>query len=166
MIVLGFDPGAWTGYAVVDLSTSMPQVIQAGKVRADEMGGVDFIDKAMRGLELKVDLVAVEKVAFVYPRAGFSTSMATAIASATRVEGRILEAALNRQIPTKVCAAAEWRRALTGSPSPSDALVKSTLSLRIQSEQRLNAHSRDAVGVAVFCGMSKRISDSTKQRLR
>ena len=163
MIVLGFDPGAWTGYAVVDLSPRLPMVLQSGKLRGDQMDGSELIDAATKGLNVALDLIAVEKVIGVYPRAGFSPPMATALANATRIEGRILEAASHRRIHSSTCSASEWRYAILGDARPSDALVKSALDRRVQSRGKMNAHSRDAVGTALFCGMRSKLQVVSKR---
>lgn len=156
MIVVGFDPGAWIGYAVVDMRDRVPRVLVAGKVRCENLDGRDILDLAL-GVLPPPSIVAVEKVLMVYPRKGFGAPMATALANATRVEGRILEASSNKGWPTAECTAREWREALTGLAAPSDAVVKATLSRRVEQLQGLNAHSRDAVGVAVFCGLRAKL---------
>ena len=152
MIILGFDPGAWTGFAIIDMRESTPVVIHAGKIRAEALDGRELIEKAL-GVIAPPSLVAVEKIVSVYPRAGFSTPMATAIANATRIEGRILEAASNHKMKSACCTAKEWRAALLGDAQPTDAMVKSVLERRLKYLGRVSAHARDAAGVALFCGL-------------
>lgn len=163
MIVLGFDPGAWIGYALVDMEPRLPVVIQAGKIRYErqgvELSGSEVIEQAI-GKERTPRLIGVEKVVAVYPRQGFSTPMATALANATRIEGRILEASKHKSIESGVCTARDWRYALTGLIAPSDAVVKSVLSRRVEGVVRMSAHARDAIGVAIYCGIRLKTEQS------
>lgn len=165
MIVLGFDPGAWVGYALVDIGPRVPVLLRAGKLRYDrdrsEVSGQELLEQAL-GEPRSVDLVAIEKVVQVYPRQGFSTPMATAIANATRIEGRLFEAARTKNLETSGATAKEWRYAITGLISPSDAAIKSVLSRRvtIAPGERMSAHARDALGVSLYCGMRLTIQKS------
>ena len=147
MIVLGYDPGAATGWSVVDCSKpAAPRLVSFG-----------VADGAPEELPVgAIGLVAVETVVSVYSRERFGAGMATALVNAARIEGRIIEMAKRAGIAVVQCTAGDWRKALTGKRAPSDAEVKARLGLRL-ALPRCSAHVRDAVGVAIYCAERRRL---------
>lgn len=157
MNVLGIDPGATCGWALVDFAfPKTPRFVIGGAAVCVQLGlGDVFAFADARGTQAfmarhEIDLVAIETVGRVFPRAGFGTDMATAIANASKLGGRILGAAEARGIETAECEANEWRQKLGAGRGASDAEVKRALALRIELP-RCSAHVRDAVGVALYC---------------
>lgn len=145
MIVLGYDPGASLGYALVDTGEP-PRVIWCGAASRDAVDLARALDTGVT-----VDLVAIERVETVYSRARFGASMATALVAAARVEQRLADCAERRGWPVLYVTAGDWRRAIAGSRTASDARIKRALTLRFGDVlPRTNAHARDAIGVALY----------------
>lgn len=63
--------------------------------------------------------------------------------------GRFYGYALGNGFAAGVLSAEQWRNAVTGLRSPSDAQVKEALSRLVTLPKRSNAHERDACGLAV-----------------
>lgn len=148
MRVIGYDPGATIGMAVLDVDGHRARLVDARVSRDTSCVEGDLTLWAP-------DLVAVETVSHVYPRARFSARMASAISNASLVAGRILGAAEGLGIPTVEVTAATWRKAIVGSGTASDARVKAAILGRIAGVPRCSAHVRDAAGVALFAALRK-----------
>ena len=148
-LVLGIDPGAVTGWCLLDLAPSRPRWLDGGSFRGP---------LAWLPMWSLAEFVAVESVAGVFPRAGFGTGMATALLHAAELGGRILGQCQVRGVATQQASALEWRRGIVGSAQASDARVKAVLELRVDAMPRTNAHARDAAGVALFCGQRARLA--------
>lgn len=149
MITLGLDPGVTTGYGVVSVEPSKrPRVLDAGSTR---LTGYD-LGHALYALGMRhgVELVAVERIVGV-SFAGRKSNVA-ALVDAADVAGLLRGYMLARGCNITTTTALEWRKALVGNAHASDAEVARTLGMRM-TLPRTNAHARDAIGVAVFCGM-------------
>jgi Holliday junction resolvasome RuvABC endonuclease subunit len=152
LIVLGVDPGATTGWALVkvSLSVSGSQWLAAGAEREPSN-----VLSVMRGSMLtageRIELVAIETIGTVFPRARFGAGMAKDLARASRIGGELAGAAKVMGLTVAEVEAAAWRRALTGRGAPKDRLVKLALGMVIKLPARSNAHERDAAGVALHC---------------
>lgn len=146
MIVIGFDPGATTGWAAIRIVGQRGIYLDGGTVRGPE---------GLEGLELPwAHFVVYEHVSKIYRRDDFGTGMATALGEASYLAGMIRGIMRGRGIPSAPCSAAEWRKALVGKARASDAEIKATLMPRIAAAPaRTNAHVRDAIGVALYGGL-------------
>lgn len=155
MRVAAFDPGGrYTGYALLDVGPGLQRFIKGGVSERGDMFAIGFF------MAEQIDLVAVESVRAMYGRARFGVSMANAIRGATRIEERILAAARNAGIPSAICTAADWRRALLGKRpqvGTADAAIKRALSLRLELPKRSSCHMRDAVGCGLFLAQKHKI---------
>jgi Holliday junction resolvasome RuvABC endonuclease subunit len=147
--VLGVDPGACAGLALVNVN----QRGEAGFI----LGASTRIplDEVALWLEAyRPDLLAIESVTTVYSRSRFGASMAQALMASAKLTGRILQMAQGMGIATAEATAHEWRGSLIGMRAATDAQIKSVLMRRVAlMPKRSSAHVRDAIGVAVFCGM-------------
>lgn len=154
MIVLACDPGATTGWAIVDMTGARPRIVSCGHWRAKPETLTEMHEIATEHF----DLVAVESVQKMYYRDRFSAAMATAIQNATRIEERILAAARARNIPTAICTAAEARAAIAGARNASDARIKMALQRQVDGlPKRTSSHARDAIVTGIFCGRRHRV---------
>lgn len=148
LYVLGVDPGATTGLALIRLDNAGATWLGDESTRRDPGASSLMADH----LEL-LDLVAIESVRSVYPRARFAAHMATCIARASRVAGEIAGAARAHGIEVVDVTAEEWRKALCSSRQATDAMVSTVIRSRVSDwPTRSNAHVRDAAGVALFAG--------------
>lgn len=162
MIVWAFDPGATTGYAlfrIADDGTGLATVQSAHSMR-------DPVDHAMVECDLatefaipppfrEVRLLCVEAVKRVTPRerlpAAMASAMATGLVRSERIAGELVGIAKARGIEWAECEASEWRAALVGKRTATDAEVKRAIDARLAEPMRTNAHVRDAIGVGLYC---------------
>lgn len=145
LVVLGFDPGATTGWAYLEVSLAAATWIAAGAERDPS----ELLHRVQTTATL--DLVALERVATVFPRDRFGTAMARDLAHASWIGGEIAGAVRMLRRAVAECEATEWRKALVGATSPSDAKITRALRMHLRLPARSNAHERDAAGVALFC---------------
>jgi len=155
-IVVGVDPGAVNGIAVLDMAGPTPRILSLGSCR-DPRAVLEMA--AWRPV-----LVAVESVSAVFSRARFGAGMASALVNTARIEGQVLEHYRGLGIQVATCSAAEWRRALTGSGTARDARIKVVLGMRGLLPGRTNAHERDAIGVALFAWQRARVGAMGRAR--
>lgn len=146
MLVLGCDPGSVTGWALLDVRhTGLAEWIDGGSTK-DAMRDKLPIDRA--------DLVAVEISHKVYPRDGFGPRMAGYLGQMNTIGGFIIGLATAAGVRAESIAATEWRKYLCGSPSASNAAIRSVMKLRVSSlPKRTNQHVNDASLLAVYAGM-------------
>jgi Holliday junction resolvasome RuvABC endonuclease subunit len=147
--LIGLDPGATMGMALIHLDTqSRPAFILGAATR-------EPLDDVASWLETyKPDLLAIESVTTVYSRSRFGASMAQALMASAKLTGRILQMAQGMGIATAEATAHEWRGAIIGKRNATDKQIKAALMQRVAlMPKRSSAHVRDAIGVAVFCGM-------------
>lgn len=160
MIVLGIDPGARIGVALLDVGSRTANVVQL-VTWADEdpilplrMGG--FLDNARRA-----DLVCVERVEQVTGVRGGSAHaltapLATGLARGNWIGGLLAGIASAKGYQVATVPAATWRAALVGSRAPSDAQVAQTIRVRCPGwPAKSNAHQRDAAGCALWAGLAR-----------
>jgi GNAT superfamily N-acetyltransferase len=145
--VLGLDPGGLTGWTILDFNGYRPCFVSGGAVAPDGLHSIDYAS---------ADWIAMEAVEEVYRRHGFGTQMATGIAGATRVEGRIIEIAKAKGLRLEMCTGNEWRRMVVGEFN--DPAIRRMVLLRVDRlPKRTNVHMRDAMGTALFCYQRDRI---------
>ncbi len=154
MLILGLDPGKTTGIVLMESERQKwrPMIWKSTNISPElEIEGIC----ARVGIHTShIDLIAVESVSSIYPRARFTVKMANAIQNSTRVEERILAEARRLGLKTETCSAAEWRRGLCGGKgSSSDAAVKRWLTAYLTFMPETNAHCRDAMGTAICCAI-------------
>ena len=114
MRVLAIDPGATrSAYAIVDR-------VKLGPITVTSVGYGDqaLLDHVMGALV--PDEVVVETIMGY----AYEASRVALLVETARVEGWLIHAAKVRGIPCTEVAARDWRRALTGSPTPSDAQIE------------------------------------------
>lgn len=164
--IAAFDPGAHCGVAVVainDIGALPPRVVLCQALPSDGSGGTP--ESLLASMTPKPDLVALESVKAIYPRARFGVSMANAIQEATRMEERLAACAKELGIPSVRYTAAEWRRWLTTRANPSNAVIHRALrhaSRVLDLPKRSNEHGRDALGLALFAAQKHRLHSMRK----
>lgn len=152
MILLAIDPGAAAkptkknphsdparhGWCLLEiLPDQRPQWVNAGHDPAGLI--VDLMELAS-----DLDAVVVERPTRVHREEAGMPLLETAFA-AGEFHGRALS--VGRQAST--LSAENWRTAVVGLRSPSDAQVKAALARLLDLPARSNAHERDACGVGV-----------------
>jgi Holliday junction resolvasome RuvABC endonuclease subunit len=157
MRVLGWDPGSrWIAWALLDVPPCGPALyLDRGTLDTDPLGAGSPLWKLS---ELRVQHVAVELVAKVYNRPGFSTDMASELAKTERVGGLIVGAARMLHFTWSEPAAPEWRKQLCGDRQAEDSLIQTVIEARVQGlPKRTNKHERDAMGVAIYAGITQQL---------
>ena len=168
MIVLGIDPGATIGLALLDVPDTWRRGApsRAGKARVVAVGAVravggsalrpvyDWLDAARAkilpgaptGLP-RLDVVGIERpMGYAYQAARVGPLL-----DAAWQGGEFAGWATHAGIATMVAAvpAGDWRRLVVGTPSARDAQVAAALGSWVVGLGRSNAHGRDAIGVAI-----------------
>lgn len=150
MLALGLDPGVACGLAVVEV----PRI---GAVRWLALGTIRTSPETMLRAQLAkfpVDVVAIEMAPCVYPRTRFGPSMATAIANAAALGGKLFATAQMLGFTAVEVSAPAWRAALVGRANASDRAIKAALTLRLGGRMpRANEHERDAMGAAIYAAL-------------
>lgn len=145
MIVLGVDPGASTGWAMLACERgSRPVWLQGGTMRGDIETEFSLL---MR--DLRADVLAVET-----PAGGiYGLARAEALLASAVLAGWLRGFAEGRDDgPADVCrlSATDWRRTVVGRPNATDQQIARTIAMIVDGlPRRTNAHVRDAVGVAI-----------------
>ena len=147
LLVIGIDPGATIGLAAV---TGAGDYLASSS--ADDLDvALEFVRRWSQTIGADKVLLAIESVKQVYPRERFTSKMATALLLAERQVGEIVATARHIGLDVLEVTAAQWRRAVVGGKSPSDARIKAVVSRVVKGmPTRSNAHERDALGCAVF----------------
>lgn len=166
MLVLGVDSGAHLGWCLLEAGARARWVASgvASDVRV-ETDELCFDDARVPLTGPKApSLIAVEVILRVYQRERFGPSMATAIANAERVGGRVLGVAEARGIATERVTAPAWRKALTGRANADDALIAHVIRVRVLDWPKRSAnHARDAAGVALFAALKADLAARAKR---
>lgn len=162
MRVMGIDPGATHGAALIEL----PE----GRGQADyiEHASTRDLDELLRLLTAwEPELVGCESVTTVYSRARFGAGMATALLNAERAVGDLRNECRKLAVPFVSVRAAAWRKLLTGNGSVGDQYIKSAVMLWVRGwPKRSNAHARDAAGVAFWAGVDMKGRKAVEARRR
>jgi Holliday junction resolvasome RuvABC endonuclease subunit len=157
--VLGLDPGADIGWAILDVGTSTAEPVWTGTASAR----TDAEIKAAWHLLLEVidthhpRLVAIERVERVHGTPRMGSSYAQGLARAAWIGGGLCALVRSKGLEPVTVEAPVWRLELVGIRSATDREVKEMLSTRCPHwPARSNAHERDAAGVALFAGLAAR----------
>ena len=165
MIILGVDPGANAGLALIDTVIVRPTVaeILSGKfkvalptvTRAETVKGIDAkkpLPPIVCEMIAACDVIAGEAITEVYSRARFGASMAKHMIAGEGGLAAMLEFARAHGKGVETFAAGEVRKGLFGSArAPDFRIMKMTPLIARVDGIRLNAHKRDAIAVAVYC---------------
>lgn len=149
--VLGIDPGRRVGVALLE----MTKAGHASGVRlatwtdeSDSRLSDELLREVMRA---DIDVVGVERVERVHGSARMGSSYAEGLARGNWIGGLLAGLARAQQVRVVTVEAREWRQALVGSRTASDAQVASMVRLRVANwPRRSNEHERDAAGVAIW----------------
>lgn len=149
MIVLGIDPGATVGLALIEVPpVGRPKWLWHGDTRRVQRAIVSamYDASASLGVRVPVDAIAIEEVrGYVYEKQRGAELFKT-----SQREGRLIEQAESYGLAPIMVSRADWRKALCGNGSADDAKVKRALELQaVGMPKRTNAHVRDAAGVAI-----------------
>lgn len=143
MLVLGIDPGATIGLALIEVpARGRPRWVWHGDTRDHD----DPVAWAMDASAIVPQAIAIEELdGYVYEQARGAALIKTA-----RLEGRIVVQVTALGFTPVGMSRAQWRRAICGNGQANDARVKAALSLQVlDMPKRTNAHVRDAAGVAI-----------------
>lgn len=150
MIVLGLDPGVKLGWARVELAHGKrPVVLSCGKSVCSSTGETDeVIGGLLDGTPIGA-VIAIETLkGIAFPAKG--ASIVGSLIAAAKVEERVRVRC--QDWTHRGCydlTAGDWRVAVVGRRSPSDAQVAAALKLACANLPRTNEHARDAIGVAI-----------------
>jgi|SRR5690606_5922310 len=142
MIVLGIDPGATVGLALIEVpAVGRPKWIWHDAIREEELSLPE-----LQWDEDAPGVIAIEQVeGYAYDHVRSKALIQTA-----RLEGRLIEQARAMGYDPGMVSRSQWRKALCGNGSADDAEVKRALELQtVGMPKRTNAHARDAAGVAI-----------------
>ncbi len=142
-LVVGFDVGATLGVAVLVEQWGGFSYSFAGSMR---YGAIEWARCV--ALKLSPSLVAIETPSgYIHEHA-----RGKALLAAARQAGELVGALRADGHTVVECSAVEWRKALCGRGTATDARVKQMVRTRVSNwPARSNAHERDAAGVAMFC---------------
>ncbi len=142
--ILGIDPGTKShGYAILECTGRRCSWVEAGEIEATYVAAVNLM------LRAELAILIIEQPVSI----GVAGVAANGPLLMTAWQGGALTyLARSFGMHVKEVYAREWRRALTGSVSPSDATIKAALSRTLLGgiPERSNMHERDAAGVAWF----------------
>lgn len=174
MRVLGVDPGSrWLAWATVDVSCGAGQYIESGTIDLDATSLFDVM-KLVRAKGLDAGLVAVElsdneKAHYGNAYADANKAMAAVSAKSKtlmrtqRYGGRIEGACEVLGYPWRSFEPQRVRLGLFGQVSPDDSTIARLLRLRVANIPKVDAHQMDAIAVALFGGLSIRLSATSSR---
>ena len=168
MIVLGIDPGATIGLALLDVPAAWVRgaASRSGKARVVAVGSARpegaatqiavraWLASALeKHPELGAEPSTVLDVVGIERPSGYAYSAARVgpLLDAAWQGGELAGWAANSHLATTVATvpAGDWRRLVVGTPSARDAQVAAALGSWVVDLGRTNAHGRDAIGVAI-----------------
>jgi hypothetical protein len=149
---MSFDPGAHCAFVVADHVSpgSRAKLVACGIL--DHGTDNERIAEAFALLtKYAPDVVFVEAIRFVVPRAGFSTDMAGHLLFAAKLGSRILQLALDHGFAAEEVSAEEWRKCMVGSATPENAEITPVILMRYANwPKQSNNHERDAGGLCLY----------------
>jgi Holliday junction resolvasome RuvABC endonuclease subunit len=152
---LAFDPGAHCGWTAAQqlVPGQRPEALGVGILDRKLPSGSDA--RVAEALELMArfqpDVIFVETVLFVVPRAGLGADMAGHLSSSARLGGRIYQAAEDHGYPVAEVTAERWRKCIVGNARAENADIKRVVLVRYSNwPGRTNNHERDAGGLCAF----------------
>ena len=154
--VLGLDPGEHIGVALLEVGARQAVPLVLGAWAASEPPA-SLLARLREHVDHRETVVCVERVEAVHGAARMGSGYATGLCLSNWIGGLLAGFAGADGLRVVTCTAAEWRSALVGSRSPSDAEVKQAVRLRIPNwPAKSNAHQRDAAGCALWAGLARR----------
>lgn len=149
---LSFDPGASCGFVVADHVSpgSRATLVACGVL--DHGTDSERIAEAFALLtKYAPDVIFVESVHFVVPRAGFGSDMAGHLVRAAKLGGRLMQLAMDHGFAAEEVSAEEWRKCMVGTATPENAEIAPVILMRFSNwPQRSNNHERDAGGLCLY----------------
>lgn len=151
IIYVGIDPG--------------PKRSAFAAVQFDEPSSFKVRDCCMFGIEKAMyiadgwgheTIVAIESVEGY----AWKPERSAALIHTSFVAGNI-EGKLSSKFRTVLIPARKWRRIVCGSPTASDDAIKRTLKAILATLPKTNAHTRDAIGVAIAAAKLDRLTKFT-----
>lgn len=151
--VLGIDPGATIGVAMLDVGSARASLVACAKW--DDGNDESLVETALRAIvHGGPEIVAIERVSAVHGAARMGSSYAEGLARCNWIGGLLAGLAHARGKRVVTCSAAEWRSALCTSRVASDGEVKQMVRIRVPNwPAKSNEHERDAAGVALWAGL-------------
>lgn len=147
MIVLAFDPGKTIGCALVDFSFTPRPLIRATSALT-ETEIAHTLATELHCADRENFIVAVEvNETYATRERDFNP---VHLVRAGRIAGEIIGHARALGARVVTFSAHEWRRAIVGSRTPTDAQIKATIARLVDISKRSNNHERDAIGVALY----------------
>jgi Holliday junction resolvasome RuvABC endonuclease subunit len=166
--LLHFDPGANTGWALVEEVGSKIVLLKTGTFHFDS---TTFSLDAFAPLA-EADAVSIETIQFVYPkefqanRKGIPARMATNLVETGRLEVRIEMEARRRGKTVLTFAERAWRQRIFGWDADASAVKKRLTLLMMNVPVRSNEHERDAMGGALYAVQTLRLERAAKRAQR
>ncbi len=159
-VVLSADPGRHCGLCVAAVPRiGRVEIMYLGTLRESAESVFAELARAFQPT-----LVAIEMTDKVFTRARFGASMATGIAKASALGGKLFATATMLGIPAVEVSAPAWRRAIAGKANASDRAIKAALTLRCGGRlARCSAHARDALGAGIYGALLVQSSGSEKR---
>jgi Holliday junction resolvasome RuvABC endonuclease subunit len=153
--VLAFDPGATTGWALIELDRPLERarLCASGELRADQPRGArEAVESVLT--EAAADVVAVECT--IGESFGGRTNVSDLVACA-RLDGMLVGWAEAHGLQVVEVPAASWRHALLRKPAARDREIQRALVFKLSNPpgpRKSNAHTRDAMGLAVVAAQA------------
>lgn len=145
MRILSVDPGSTSaGWSIITQSPrARPQFVAGGTCPVTPSALSELLaDHA------PVDVLAIETIE-IYGAQGMAVRMRD-LAKTSGAAELLRGLAFGKGIPVLGITASEWRLAVIGKRSPSDAEVKRTVTSLVDGLPRTNEHVRDATGLAIL----------------
>jgi Holliday junction resolvasome RuvABC endonuclease subunit len=159
VIVLGIDPGSVNlGWAALSLDGARREHLASGSYTIDARDGrtVRDVVGALRAFAAgvgAVGLIAVERVEQVNARAGFGSTMASALCLAHGVGQRLAQAFEDDRYHVAEFTAETWHRHFTAARAIDGQAVAAIIANQLRGwPKRSNAHARDAACIALYAG--------------
>lgn len=143
-VMAAFDPGpTWTGYALLNIGIDPLKVVHFELIEGAHVA-TDYFN--LNNLVGRAHLVALErsKVHKLFDKVSPFN-----ICEMMYVTGRIAQMAAARGTHLIELTPMEWRHALTGRGSPTDAVIKAAVLRQMPKLPKTNNHVRDAVGLGM-----------------
>jgi Holliday junction resolvasome RuvABC endonuclease subunit len=160
MIVLSFDPGRAIGHACIDFLASRgcpggrPRIIALETIEtAAAIHGTSPFSRALDILSAyephRAECIVAIETNDTYVTRERNVNPAPFI-NAARIGGELAGYARALGLRVVEVSAHEWRRAIVGKRTASDAEVKAAIGRIVDLPKQSNAHERDACGVALY----------------
>ncbi len=159
MIILAFDPGKETGHAFLDFTSGRP-LLRSYAVLAES--DIEHTLATELHCADRADPVVAVEVNEVYATRERNFNPVHLI-RAGRIAGQIIGYARALDVRVVTFSAHEWRGAIVGDRTPSDADIKRVLSRLVELPKQSNNHERDAIGCGLYA--HRLLTSSAKQWL-